>query len=533
MSSYLPKPKSKQPKPEPPRKPAKPPEELLPVQPKEIPTEPPAGTDYLIPNGASEVEVGVPEQPGRTGGIPDWLKGAIASLLVAGILFAGIASYSFVRQLVGSNFRVIGVFPQPAPADDATPLPGASPTLPALAGPATKPWNGLDRVTLLAMGKDFREGWDVMGPGPARTDTMIVLSLDPVTKTAGMLSIPRDLYVDIPGYGFNRINMAYFLAERDRMPGGGPALAMQTAENLLGIPIDYYAVLDFASFTTVVDEIGGIDVYVPFDNMKIDPYGPEPVKLLFFGDNHLSGSEALAFARARYTEGGDIDRAARTQQVIIAIRDKILNLGMLPTLIAKAPTLYNQISTGVDTNLTLDQILSLAMIAKDVPRGDIRQGVIDNEILLRDGYVSLVVADGRQDVLIPDLAKVRELRDRVFTSIGPLGYENPPADLTALALEENPKIRILNGSGRDGLAGATRQWLVKLGYADANIETGTAESQIPSTQITDLSGVPYTVRWLSELMNRSYADLVTQVSMDGGVDLQIILGADWAVPEEE
>jgi LCP family protein required for cell wall assembly len=531
MTDYLPKPKSKKPKPEPSRKPEKTPEQSLPATPEELVPESPAGSDIRPPDSVPEPEVGVPDSPRRPGGIPDWLKGAVASILVAGILFAGVASYSFVRQLVGSNFRVIGVFPQPQPVEDSTPVPGAVPTLPSLAGPSYKPWNGVDRVTLLAMGKDYREGWEVEGPGPSRTDTMIVLSLDPVSKTAGMLSIPRDLYVEIPGYGFNRINMAYFLAERDRLPGGGPALAMQTVENLLGIPIDYYAVLDFMSFTTVVDEIGGIDVYVPFDNMKIDPYGPEDVKLLFFGNNHLSGSEALAFARARYTEGGDMDRAARTQQVIIAIRDKVLNLEMLPTLLTKAPALYNEISDGVDTNLTLDQILSLAMVAKDVPRGDIRQGVIDNETLLRDGYVSLIVEDGHQDVLIPDPERVRELRDRVFTSISPLGYENPPDDMNALALEENAKILILNGSGRDGLAGATKQWLISLGFQDNNIETGTADSQIPSTQITDYSGMPYTVRWLSELMNRSYADLITMVSMDGGIDLQIVLGADWHVPE--
>src|SRR4030042_6298050 len=111
---------------------------------------------------------------------------------------------------------------------------------------------------------------------------------------------------------------------------------MLTVENLLGVPIDYYAVVDFKSFTTIVDKIGGVDVYVNFDNLKIDPVGEEDVRELFFGWNHLTGSEALAFARARYTEGGDFDRAARTQQVILAIRDKVLNLTMLPTLLAQA-----------------------------------------------------------------------------------------------------------------------------------------------------------------------------------------------------
>jgi LCP family protein required for cell wall assembly len=509
MSSYLPKPKSKQPKVESAPKPVKPAEELRPPEPIAPP------------------EAGVLTPAPRPAGLPDWLKGAGFTLLIAAILFVGIATFSAVRQFVGSNYKVIGVFPQPV-ASNTTPVAGATPTLPALSGPAYKPWNGVDRITLLAMGKDFRENGPVAQNGPSRTDTMILISLDPVTKNAGMISIPRDLYVEIPGYGFDRINSAFFYAERDRLPGGGPALAMQTVEGLLGVPIEYYAVLDFNSFTRVVDEIEGIDVYVPFDNMVVDPVGNNNTRILFTGWNHLNGAEALGFARNRKTEGGDMDRAARTQQVIMAIRDKVLNLGMLPMLITKAPSLYNEISSGVDTNLTLDQILSLAMVAKDVPRSKIRQGVVGNEQLMHDGYVTI----GNADVLIPNPEKVRELRDQVFTSIGPLGYAAPPPDLAALALAENAKIRILNGSGRDGLAGATKQWLVGLGFADANIETGTADSQIASTQITDLSGTPYTVAWLSQLMNRTSGNLVAQVSMDGGIVVQVVLGGDWVVPQK-
>ena len=453
----------------------------------------------------------------------------MATLVVASLLFAGFTSFSFARRFVGSNFRDIGFF-QPSIPGDETLAPGVMPTLVPLSVPAYKPWNGVERVTILVMGKDYRENGPETETGPSRTDTMILLSMDPMTKTAGMISIPRDLYVEIPGYGFNKINSAYFKAEALRLPGGGRLLAKQTVEGLLGIPIDYTAVIDFMSFTTVVDEIGGIDVYVPFDNMKIDPVGPEDVKLLFFGDNHLTGSEALAFARARYTEGGDIDRAARTQQVIIAIRDKVLNLGMLPTLIAKAPAIYSEISSSNGTDLTLDQILSLAMVAKDIPRRNIRQGVIDNDCII--SYLTInIEGEPPADILVPNPENVRELRDRVFTAIGPLGYATPPADLNALALQEDARIRLLNGSGRDGLAGATKEWLVKLGFSEANIETGN-ESQIPTTQITDFSGMPYTVRWLSELMERTSPNLFTQVSMDSGVDVQIILGGDWSIPQE-
>ena len=312
-------------------------------------------------------------------------------------------------------------------------------------------------MTILALGLDARDWGPESQSTAARSDSMIVLSLDPIAKTAAILSIPRDLYVDIPGYGFDKINKAYFYAEKDRLPIGGPGLAIQTVENLLGVPIDYYAVVDFNSFTTVVDEIGGIDVYIPFDNLKIDPIGREDVKELFFGWNHLTGSEALAFARARSTEGGDFDRAARTQQVILAIRDKVLSLNMVGTLLTKAPALYNQISSGIKTNLTLEQMIQLGMVVKDVQREDIHQGVIDQDCLLS------IDTFNEESYLIPDLAKVRELRNKLFTSGGVLGYATQPADLGELALRENAKIEIVNASGKDGMAGATKEWLIRKG----------------------------------------------------------------------
>jgi LCP family protein required for cell wall assembly len=507
MTSYLPKPKSKQPKPEKPPKPVPPFKE---------------GPTSLPPD-----EVEVPAETGQRG-LPPWLAGVAMTLAAAILLLVAYATFSFFRELIGSSGKVWNPWSNISASTDSILEPGVIPTLPVLSGPNYKPWNGVDRVTVLAMGKDYEENRPGQANGAWHTDTMILLTLDPVTKTAGVISIPRDLYVEIPGYGFNRINTAYYFAERDRLPGGGASLAMQTVEQLLGVPIDYYAVVDFVSFTTVVDEIGGIDVYVPFDNMMIDPVGKEDVKLLFFGNNHLTGSEALGFARARYTEGGDIDRASRTQQVIFAIRDKVLNLGMLPTLISKAPALYSEFSSGIDTNFSLDQIISLALVVKDVPRKNIRQGIIDNECFLSNGYVTI----NNEEVVLPNLEKVRELRDRIINAIGPLGYASPPSDLTALAFQENAKIQILNGSGQNGLAAATKEFLVRKGFVDANIETGTAESQITATQIYDLSGMPYTVRFLAETMNRTSGNLFSQVSLDKGVDVQVILGADWTVPQE-
>jgi LCP family protein required for cell wall assembly len=504
MSSYLPTPKSKQPKPE--------------------KAPPPVKAPEPEPAPAPEPEA---VRPVRRKGLPDWAKGMLMTLALAFLAFSGFISFTYVRSIVGEGRIPENPF-NPSQGENTPLPPGVTPTveIPVL---SYKPWNGSDRVTILALGLDARDWGPESQSTAARSDSMMVLSLDPIAKTAAILSIPRDLYVDIPGYGFDKINKAYFYAEKDRLPIGGPGLAMQTVENLLGVPIDYYAVVDFNSFTTVVDEIGGIDVYVPFDNLKIDPIGPEDVKELFFGWNHLTGSEALAFARTRSTEGGDFDRAARTQQVILAIRDKVLSFNMVGTLLTKAPGLYNQISGGIKTNLTLEQMIQLAMVVKDVQRENIHQGVIDQDCLLS------IDTFKEESYLIPDLAKIRELRNKLFSSGGVLGYATPPADQAALALRENAKIEVVNASGKDGMAGATKEWLIGKGFLDANITTRTATTDEifanpQYTLITDYTGRPYTVSLLLEIMGFGPANIKTNIRLDSPVDVQIFLKADWEIP---
>jgi LCP family protein required for cell wall assembly len=160
-------------------------------------------------------------------------------------------------------------------------------------GPQPIPWDGANRVTMLVMGLDYRD-WE--GEGPSRTDTMMLLTLDPVSRTAGMLSIPRDLWVNIPGFDYGKINTAYYLGELYDIEGGGPGLALQTVEELLGVDINYYAQVDFSAFENFIDEVGGIDVEVPFE-ITVDPIGPHNTVTLAEGTQHLDGATALAYAR--------------------------------------------------------------------------------------------------------------------------------------------------------------------------------------------------------------------------------------------
>ena len=119
-------------------------------------------------------------------------------------------------------------------------------------------------MTVLIVGL---RGGDSNEDCPLCTDTMILLTIDPVSKTAGMLSIPRDMWVSIPGFAYGKINSAYTLGELYKLPGGGPGLTIQTVENFVGIPIQYYAQIDFDAFANMIDDIGGICLDVP---VKVD-----------------------------------------------------------------------------------------------------------------------------------------------------------------------------------------------------------------------------------------------------------------------
>src|SRR6266496_6845507 len=131
-------------------------------------------------------------------------------------------------------------------------------------------WDGASRINILFVG--LRGGDPTEADCPFCTDTLILLTVDPNTKTAGMLSIPRDMWVNIPGFGYSRINTAYASGEGSKLPGGGPELARKTVEQFIGVPIQYYAQVDFSTFASFIDEIGGIEIYND-ENLRLDPVG--------------------------------------------------------------------------------------------------------------------------------------------------------------------------------------------------------------------------------------------------------------------
>jgi LCP family protein required for cell wall assembly len=453
--------------------------------------------------------------------MPALLKVGLFSLLGLAVVFAGYFAYtrsydfflSFnVAQIPG---LAIQNNPTATPVGNTDPIPTPLPTLSS--GPAPQKWDGTSPVTVLVMGLDYRD-WEA-GDGPPRTDTMILLTIDPLSKTAGMLNIPRDLWVSIPGFEYGRINTAYPLGIAYDVPGGGPALAMQTIESLLGVPIDYYAIIDFYAFEQFIDELGGINVTVPSE-IAVDPIGHGNTVFLKAKDYLLDGPTALAYARARHTEGGDFDRAQRQQQVILAINDRIIDLGPAE-LASRAPALYNELAAGIHTNLSLEDAIKLGWLALDIPISSIQRGAIAPP----KAVMMAKSPDGTQDILIPVPDQIRLIRDQVFASSNMASPVLTSGDDRSKMQSEQASIILSNGTYVGGLASDTQAYLQSEG---ANV-VGTQNTDYSTyTRIIDYTGNPYTDRYLVNLMNITPYDITFQYDPNSPVDVLVILGDDWA-----
>lgn len=218
---------------------------------------------------------------------------------------------------------------------------------PAPAAGATAP------VNVLALGSDSRisagdpSAWEF---GAQRTDAILLLHLSADRKSAAAISIPRDSWVPIPGYGEAKINAAFSY--------GGPELMIQTVEDLTGVRIDHFAVSDFESFTTLTDTLGGVEITVP------DGAGGSVVQ-------EMTGEEALEFTRERYAlADGDFGRVQRQQAWMRAIATKAT--ADKKDLVKQSRFLEAALrSVAVDESLTIDKMLELAISARDLSTGDI------------------------------------------------------------------------------------------------------------------------------------------------------------------
>ena len=446
-----------------------------------------------------------------------------AGILILFLALAGIIAY-FTFDRVRGFFLSFDIAQLPGVAivdpqattvvGEGTPVPTPQPT--QSVGAAPQPWDGASRVTVLVMGLDYRD-WE-SGDGPPRTDTMILLTIDPLTMTAGMLNVPRDLWVNIPGYNYGRINTAYSLGEAYQVPPyGGPTLAMQTVEALLGVDINYYAQIDFYAFERFIDELGGIYVDVPAE-IQVDPLGEHNTVILQPGRQLLDGPVALAYARARNTEGADFDRSNRQQEVILAMLDRALELGPAQ-LAARAPALYEELAAGVHTNLSLDDALRLGWLAIDIPRDSIARGTIGP-----NAVVDTTAPNGDR-ILIPRPDQIRLIRDQVFASSGMASPILNSGDTLGNMQMEAARISVLNGTYYSGIETTMQSYLTANG---ANVVSTGAEEHTDWSYVIDYTGNPYTMYYLVELMQITRYSIFFDYNPDAAVDVVVVLGDEWA-----
>ncbi len=449
-----------------------------------------------------------------------------ASLIVLFLTIAVVASllvFDYVRQITAASTSW--------PPFTMKPEEEENPEVEYEPGNPLPTWPGKERVNILVMGIDQRENEE----GPWRTDTMMVLTIDPVTMSGGILSIPRDLWVPIPGYGEGRINTAHYLGDIDDYPGGGPALAAKTVQWNIGVPIHHYARVNFTAFEQIIDLIGGIDVYV--EEEIDDPLYPDEAHgydplYIPAGEQHLDGETALKYARTRHSSGGDFDRARRQQKVLEAAFKKVTRLDMLPKLASQAPKMWRtlQDSLVVDPNLTLDEIIALAHLASQIDQEDIRYGVIDENCTkfytTRDG----------QQVLFLLRDQMRELRDYVFTAHNyeqtpkpeEGEVESTPDTPSARWEDEDASIEVLNGTTRAGLAASTSDYLQEQGLEASRIANAD-RLDISESLVIVYTDKAYTAEYIIQLL-----DLPSTALVDGSnsgssseYDISIILGADY------
>jgi polyisoprenyl-teichoic acid--peptidoglycan teichoic acid transferase len=383
-------------------------------------------------------------------------------------------------------------------------------------------WDGASRINVLIIGLDYR---DVLAnQGPPRSDTMIVLTIDPLTKTAGMMSIPRDMWVNIPGFGYSRINTAFSSGEGAKLPGGGPELARKTVEQFLGVPIHYYAQIDFYTFVEFINLIGGIEVYNDED-LRLDPMGEgkDKIRMTCCGLRTMDGDKALAYVRYRKDKEGDVARANRQQKVILAIRDKVLSPENFPVLLGKAQQFYEEFSAGIKTNMPFDTAIRLGVLARDIPIESIKRGVIDyNMVLLAD----TTLGGERASVMKPLPDKIRELRDQVFTAGGPLSPLASQSDLTTLMQADGARVRILNGTFTGGLEQTTGNFLLAQGVPVT--EAGATEGT-NSTILIVYAPKLYTLKYLQAVFGiTSSSQVIFRPDPTSTVDIEVRLGNDWA-----
>jgi LCP family protein required for cell wall assembly len=279
-----------------------------------------------------------------------------------GFIAADLISSLWYAQRIYTNLGLISVATPTATAPPATATP-----LPVTATPVVTPSPAVvdqPAMTVLLLGSDRRPQENT----PARTDAVMVMRIDPQQQRIALLSLPRDLMVNIPGYGWSRINAANVYGDIYPSLGGGMALATQTVSQVIGQPIDYTVRVDFAGFIAAIDTLTGVPVQVTNDlyDDRFPTMDYQYTTVSFqVGETVMDGSTALVYSRIRHPDS-DFARMARQQQVITGIAKRLQSGGFLETL-ATTANITDALVGHAQTTMPRDTIVSVAWAMRTTP----------------------------------------------------------------------------------------------------------------------------------------------------------------------
>jgi polyisoprenyl-teichoic acid--peptidoglycan teichoic acid transferase len=395
---------------------------------------------------------------------------------------------------------------------------GAAAALQDNVDPARLKGEGDGRVNILLLGKG-----GVGHEAPDLTDTILIASIDPVQKEAALLSLPRDFYVSSSTN--RKLNAVYSDAKQRAIYKGDSSNDAETAgldaienkvEEILGVPIHYNGMIDFAGFKKAINTVGGIDINITdpvYDNMHINgvPYTLN-VKT---GNQHFDGTRALMFARSRKTSiRGDFDRSERQRLVLIALRQKVFSIGTFSNPV-KLNQLLDAFGKHIRTNLTIPEMLRVYEVGLDIDADKIASvGLADppNNYIVTANLNGISIVRPRAG--LQDYSEIHNfvrnrIRDGFLTS-------------------EDASVSVLNGTNINGLATITANELKSFGYKITNVANAPIKNQ-KSTVIVDMNNgtKKYTKAYLERRFGVAATTTLPDASIDtSGADFVIILGVN-------
>jgi LCP family protein required for cell wall assembly len=361
-----------------------------------------------------------------------------------------------------------------------------------------------DTINIVVLGSDQRPDWDDW-----HTDVVQIVSIQPSVPAVTVLSIPRDLYVYIPGFWMSRINFADMYGEKYGYEGGGPELVKQTILYNLGIPVHRYVRTDFDGFIGIIDTLGGVDIPV---HCRLEDHWPYPdengdysIKVLEPGVHHMDGETALWYARSRKTSTV-FARERRQQQVLQAIWHRARSLDLLP----RVPELWETSRSMVVTDMKLEDVVMLADVASRLDEQNVRFRNI--------GYSQVIpwTTPKGGAVFLPNWERIEPM---VSEALGPL----PEGRLW----RASQAVEVWNGAADDGWDHLAADRLSREGFV---VVIGQSDRQdYAQTLLIDLTGavkgsaVPY----LQSMFSLSPENIITVPDSGAKVQYRLVIGADY------